>query len=261
MTRPAAAPLARTLPLYLLIAALPFCDFLQTGIVAFNAAPVMGDIGASPEEYSGSRRSTAWSPSARSRCTAGWSSAWAGAACCWRRARCSRSVRWSADSPPACCNSRLGRALMALGCASFMTAGRVLVNRIPPSPRRFTGIRFFAAGLAWGIAAGPLLASLALAASGWRAGLPAAAAAGAAAGAAGGAGSWTTAERRAGGPGALATDRLAGADGRQLPAAARDCSARASTSSPTAGRWPRWPRGAARAVAVRLARPPARPRR
>ena len=52
MTRPAAAPLARTLPLYLLIAALPFCDFLQTGLVAFNAAPVMGDIGASPEEYS-----------------------------------------------------------------------------------------------------------------------------------------------------------------------------------------------------------------
>ena len=58
---------------------------------------------------------------------------------------------------------------MALGCASFMTAGRVLVNRIPPSPRRFTGIRFFAAGLAWGIVAGPLLASLALAGSGWRA--------------------------------------------------------------------------------------------
>ena len=53
MTRPAVAPLARTLPLFLLIAALPFCDFLQTGIVAFNAAPVMGEIGASPEEFSG----------------------------------------------------------------------------------------------------------------------------------------------------------------------------------------------------------------
>ena len=79
----------------------------------------------------------------------------AGAGCCWRRPRCSRSARSSADSPAACPPFGLGRALMALGCASFMTAGRVLVNHIPPSPRRFTGIRFFAAGLAWGMAAGP----------------------------------------------------------------------------------------------------------
>lgn len=48
----AAAPSSRKLPLYLLIAALPFSDFLQTGIVAFNAAPVMGSIGAGPEEFS-----------------------------------------------------------------------------------------------------------------------------------------------------------------------------------------------------------------
>ena len=63
-----------------------------------------------------------------------------------------------------------GRLLMALGCASFMTAGRVLVNRLPPSPRRFTGIRFFAGGLAWGTVAGPLAAAFALAMSSWRAG-------------------------------------------------------------------------------------------
>lgn len=57
---------------------------------------------------------------------------------------------------------------MALGCSSFMTAGRVLVNHIPPSPRRFTGIKFFASGLAWGIVAGPLLAAAALSLQGWR---------------------------------------------------------------------------------------------
>ncbi len=50
---PQAIPLLQRLPLYLLIACLPFTDFVQNGLVAFNAAPVMGDIGASPEEYSG----------------------------------------------------------------------------------------------------------------------------------------------------------------------------------------------------------------
>src|SRR5205085_9149424 len=49
---PQTAPLAKRLPLYLLIACLPFTDFVQNGLTAFNAAPVMGDIGASPEEYS-----------------------------------------------------------------------------------------------------------------------------------------------------------------------------------------------------------------
>ena len=99
MTRPAAAPLARTLPLYLLIAALPFCDFLQTGIVAFNAAPVMGDIGASPEEYSavadalrGGRHRHDRDPPPAGR------AARLAPADCWRRARCSRSARSSADS-------------------------------------------------------------------------------------------------------------------------------------------------------------------
>src|SRR3954471_22282195 len=37
---------------FALIASLPFSDFLQTGIVAFSAAPLMGELGASPEEYS-----------------------------------------------------------------------------------------------------------------------------------------------------------------------------------------------------------------
>ena len=49
---PVAAPRAQQLLLYMLIASLPFADFLQMGLVAFNAAPVMGDLGASPEEYS-----------------------------------------------------------------------------------------------------------------------------------------------------------------------------------------------------------------
>ena len=33
------------------IGALTFVDFLQNGMVTFAAAPIMGEIGASPEEY------------------------------------------------------------------------------------------------------------------------------------------------------------------------------------------------------------------
>ena len=38
-----AATRRRQLLLYVLIASLPFSNFLKAGIVAFNAAPVMGD--------------------------------------------------------------------------------------------------------------------------------------------------------------------------------------------------------------------------
>lgn len=61
-----------------------------------------------------------------------------------------------------------GRLVTAMGCASFFTAGRVLVNFIPPSPQRFTGVKFFASGIAWGAVCGPLLASVALSSQNWR---------------------------------------------------------------------------------------------
>jgi hypothetical protein len=38
--------------LFLLVAALPFCDFLQNGMVAFGAPAIMGGIAAGPREYS-----------------------------------------------------------------------------------------------------------------------------------------------------------------------------------------------------------------
>ena len=53
---PQATPLAQRLPLYLLIACLPFTDFVQNGLVAFNAAPVMGDIAADLLLDGGTRR-------------------------------------------------------------------------------------------------------------------------------------------------------------------------------------------------------------
>jgi MFS family permease len=162
--------LSQRLPLYLLIAYLPFTDFVQNGLVAFNAAPVMGDIGASPEEYS--LVATLYA------CVAIGMIAkhrWLVERIGWRRfvqASCGLFVLGALI----CARSAglvgfaMGRMLMASGCASFMTAGRVLVNRMPPTPARFTGIRFFASGISWGATIGPLLASVAWASHGWRAG-------------------------------------------------------------------------------------------
>ena len=167
---PQAIPLAKRLPLYLLIACLPFTDFVQNGLVAFNAAPVMGDIGASPEEYS--LVATLYAVVAIAMISR---HRWLVERLGWRlfvQLSCAlfaagALVCGSGASLPA---FAIGRAIMGAGSASFMTAGRVLVNRMPPTPERFTGIRFFASGIAWGATVGPLLASVMWSAQGWRAG-------------------------------------------------------------------------------------------
>ena len=164
---PSAAPRVR-IAFHALIAALPFADFLQTGVVAFSAAPVMGDLSATPEDYSGV--ATLYAVVAIAVIAAhrlllerfGWRRLLQGASALFATGAvvCALSHSLAAFA--------LGRVVMALGCASFLTAGRVLVNHIPASPRRFTGIKCFAAGLAWGGVAGPWLASAAFASQGWR---------------------------------------------------------------------------------------------
>jgi DHA2 family multidrug resistance protein len=155
--------------LYALIAALPFTDFLQTGLVAFGAAPIMGELGASPQDYS--LVATAYAVVAIGVIA---NHRWLLERLGWRTLMTASAAALAAGALLCAFSASLvvfglGRVAMALGCASFMTAGRVLVNHIPPSPRRFTGIRFFAAGLAWGLVAGPLLAAQALSLYGWRA--------------------------------------------------------------------------------------------
>ena len=154
--------------LFVLICGLPLTDFLQTGVVAFNAAPILGDIGASPEEYSlvatlyavvaiGTIFNHRWLVE-----RLGWRTVMVG--CCALFAigalGCARSSSLAAFAG--------SRMLMAMGASSFLTASRVLVNHIPPSPRRFLAIRFLASGIAWGAVLGPLVASLAWTHGSWR---------------------------------------------------------------------------------------------
>ena len=162
-----AAPVSR-LPLYTLIGLLPFTDFLQTGVVAFNAAPIMGDIGASPQDYS--LIATLYAVVAIGMI---FHHRWLVERLGWRLFLGSSCVVFAAGAVGCALAESLAsfttaRILMACGAASFFTAGRVLVNHIPPSPRRFVGIKFFAAGIAWGGVLGPLMASLAYSSGTWR---------------------------------------------------------------------------------------------
>lgn len=156
------------LALYALIGCMPFAEFVQTGVFAFNSAPVMGAIGASPEEYS--LVATLYAVVAIGMIS---HHRWMMERLGWRlfiQLSCAlfglgAVVCGLSDSLG---GFVMGRTLMAAGGASFMTAGRMLVNNIPPSPRRFNGIRCFATGLAAGAAAGPVLAAMAISAGSWR---------------------------------------------------------------------------------------------
>lgn len=164
-----ASTLARpTSPLlFLTIFLLTLLEFLQAGMVAFAAVPLMGAIGATPEQFSLSTAvyaCVAISTISKQR--------WLVERLGWR-SFVLVSLGIFALGCMICASSQsypsflIGRAVMGVGGAAFMTAGRVLVNLIPPSPKRFTGIKYFATGLGAGIALAPGLASFAVAHDHW----------------------------------------------------------------------------------------------
>jgi len=159
----------RRAPLLITIFLLCAIEFLQTGMIAFAAQPIMGEIGAGPEEYS--------LVAALYACMAvvaiskqhwlterlGWRDYVLVSAAVFIAGAlvCSRSEHLLAFT--------VGRVLMGLGGGGFMTAGRVLVNTLAPGAERFTGIKVFATALAGGTAASPFLASLAVTNDDWHA--------------------------------------------------------------------------------------------
>lgn len=165
------SPLHKAPPAALLVTILllTVLEFLQSGMIAFTAAPLMGELGASPEEFSLAAvvyASVAIATISQQR--------WLVERLGWRNfVLASLGVFILGSLLTGFSESAqgfiLGRAVMGLGGASFMTAGRVLVNLIPPSPQRFTGIKFFATGLALGITLAPGLAAWAVSHDEWRA--------------------------------------------------------------------------------------------
>jgi MFS family permease len=158
----APSPTALRVTIFLLTA----MEFLQSGMVAFAAGPIMGETGASPEEFSVA--------------TAGYAALavltiakqrWLVERLGWRR-YVQVSLIIFAFGALICADSRgfgeffVGRCVMGLGGAAFMTSGRVMVQHIA-GPKRFGGIKWFATGLGAGIALAPGLAALAVAHDAW----------------------------------------------------------------------------------------------
>lgn len=137
-------------------------EFLQAGMLSFGAGPIMGEIGLSPEEFTFTTASYACiaiTAIAKQRWLVermGWRQFiqvslllfLAGAAVCATAGGFSQFV--------------LGRCIMAFGGAAFMTSARLMVNLIPPGPRRLAGIKSFVIALALGLAAAPWLAAVAV---------------------------------------------------------------------------------------------------
>ncbi|MGJ7918726.1 MFS transporter [Massilia sp. LXY-6] len=162
------APPRRPRLLLLTIFLLTATEYLQTGMIAFGAGPIMGGIGAAPEEFS--LISVIYACVAVAVIS---KQRWLAERLGWRRFMlCSLAVFICGAALCAASESTwqftAGRIVMALGGGSFMTSSRVLVNLFPPSPARFTGIRFFATALAVGSSGGPLLASVAVSNQGWQ---------------------------------------------------------------------------------------------
>lgn len=137
-------------------------EFLQSGMVAFAASPIMGEIGAAPEEFS--------MIAALYACLAvltiakqqwfierlGWR-LYLGLSCLVFVTGCLLCAHGERILPFA-----FGRMVMAVGGGALMATARLLVNLHPPGPSRFFGVRVFATGLGCGMASAPLLASWAI---------------------------------------------------------------------------------------------------
>ncbi|WP_141104208.1 MFS transporter, partial [Noviherbaspirillum denitrificans] len=107
-------------------------EFLQSGMIAFAAGPIMGHIGAAPEEYSLAAAGYA--------CVAVMTISkqrWLVERLGWRRF-VQFSLLLFIIGSLVCATSTsyaqflAGRLIMGLGGAAFMTSGRVIVNLIPP---------------------------------------------------------------------------------------------------------------------------------
>jgi DHA2 family multidrug resistance protein len=142
-------------------------EFLQSGMVVFAAGPTMGQIGASPEQFSLI------------------SALYAGVAVLsisqmtlliqrlgWRDYLLASVLvfmagAWTCAAYTTVAGFAAGRLLMAAGGAAFMSAARMLVNFIPPSPQRVAGIAAFGSALATGMAAAPWLAGVLVGNEAW----------------------------------------------------------------------------------------------
>lgn len=144
-------------------------EFLQSGMVVFAAAPTMGQIGASPEQYTlVSALYASVAVLSISQMTVliqrlGWRDYLLGSVLLFLIGT------WTCAASTTVLGFGAGRVLMAAGGGVFMTAARMLVNLVPPSPQRIAGIAAFGAALASGMSVAPWLAGALVGLEAWSA--------------------------------------------------------------------------------------------
>jgi DHA2 family multidrug resistance protein len=166
---PAAHPVQSGFALKATIFLLAAIEYLQSGMTAFGAAPIMGETSLSPEDFSliaAAYAAVAIVMISMQR----WIVARIGG-----RLFVQVSASVSALGAVLCANSGdfnsflAGRVVMALGGGVFLTSARMMIQHRLAGPARFGGIVFLASGLATGIALSPWLASVAVSQGTWSA--------------------------------------------------------------------------------------------
>lgn len=155
--------------LYATIFMLTAIEFLQLGMVAFGAGPIMGEVSITPEDFSliaAAYASVAILTISMQR----WFVTRLGGRLF---IQCATAV--SLLGAVLCSTSHdfasflLGRVVMALGGGAFFTSARMIIHHTLAGPRRFTGIKSLAYGVALCVAAGPWLAAQAVSNDTWSA--------------------------------------------------------------------------------------------
>jgi len=155
--------------LYATILLLSLTEFLQAGMTAFAAAPIMGELSMGPEEFNlvaAAYASVAILAISMQR----WFVERIGG-----RRFVQLCAALSVGGAILCATSNelstflAGRTLMAFGGGAFFTSSRMIVHRTLEGAKRFIGIRCLASGLAIGIAVAPWLAATAVSQDSWTA--------------------------------------------------------------------------------------------
>ncbi|WP_266169117.1 MFS transporter [Dyella subtropica] len=155
--------------LYATIFVLTAIEYLQSGMTAFAAGPIMGEVSITPEDFSliaAVYASVAILVISMQR----WLVERLGG---HRFIQCATAI--SVIGSVLCATSDdfqsflIGRIVMALGGGPLFTAARMMIHHWLAGPKRLVGIKFLATGLALSTAAAPWLASLAVSHETWSA--------------------------------------------------------------------------------------------
>ncbi|WP_115895954.1 MFS transporter [Marinomonas pollencensis] len=134
-------------------------NFLQVGMIAFAASPLMGELGVSPQEYS--LTSAAYAAVAIVTIS---KQRWLVERMGWKRYILTSILIFFLGCS-VCFSSRnfsqflIGHVTMGVGGAAFMSGARTMITLLPAGPLRFKGLKGYVYGLTIGMALSPFLSA------------------------------------------------------------------------------------------------------